>query len=284
MGIAQPRVDHVVLDTRDRLEEAVRVYRSLGFQLTDRGRHTLGSINHLAVFESDYLELLGFDIAAAAVRADIAQYPVGLNGLVFATPSADCLFHDLKARGVPVQEPVAFSRPVILPDGSHDAKFRVVRLQQDAVSFGRLYFCQHLTPDLVWRPEWRKHPNGAVGIARVSIAVRDPGVSADLFIRMFGREIMRQASAGSLTLAAGTVEIELVATDTLQVQLGDAMPLPSGRSDFIAKLGIRTASLRATSKALRDGGIPFTHPDPGRILIPASAALNVAIEFAEWRT
>ena len=280
MEIAQPRVDHVVLDTRDRLKEAVRVYHSLGFHLTDRSRHTLGSINHLAAFESDYLELLGFDIAAGTVRADIARYPVGLNGLVFATPSADSLFHDLRTRGVAVQEPLAFSRPVILPHGSHDAKFRVVRLQ-DAASFGRLYFCQHLTRDLVWRPEWRKHPNGAVGIARVSIAVRDPGVSADLFIRMFGREIMRQASAGSWTLAAGTVEIELVATDTLQLQLGDAMPLPSGRSDFIAKLGIRTASLRATSQALRGGGIPFTHPDPGRILIPAGAALNVAIEFAE---
>jgi len=73
----------------------------------------------------------------------------------------------------------------------------------------------------------------------------------------------------------------LVPEDTLQVKLGDAMPLPSGRSDFIAQLGIRTASLSATSQALRCGGIPFTHPDPGRILVPASAALNVAIEFAE---
>ena len=281
MVISQPRVDHLVLDTRDRLEEAGRVYRSLGFHLTERGRHTLGSINQLAVFESDYLELLGFDSAAGSARADIAQFPVGLNGLVFAMPSADSLFEDLKTRGVPVQEPLAFSRPVILPDGSHDAKFRVVLLQQDAASFGRLYFCQHLTPDLVWRPEWCKHTNGAVGIARVSIAVSDPAVSADLFIRVFGRNIMRQASGGGWTLAAGTVDLDLVPKDTVQAQLGDAMPLPSGRSDFIAQLGIRTASLSAASQVLRCGGIPFLQPDPGRILVPASAALNVAIEFAE---
>jgi len=263
------------------MDEAVHTYRSLGFFLTQRGRHTLGSINHLAVFESDYLELLGFDNAAGAPRADIAKFPAGLNGLVFATESTESLFRELQARDVPIEEPLAFSRPVILPDGSHDAKFRVVRLRKGAAAFGRLYFCQHFTPDLVWRPEWRRHPNGATGLARVSIAARAPGVSAEPFLRMFGRDNVREASGGGWNVAAGTVPIELLPLDVLQRQLSEAMPLPSGRSDYIARLSIRTASLSQASEVLRSGAIPFHRLEPGRILVPASAAGNVAIEFVE---
>src|SRR5262249_34475828 len=61
-GIMSPppaSLDHVVIDVRDEMDEATRIYRALGFQLTPIGRHSLGTINHLAMFESNYLELLG---------------------------------------------------------------------------------------------------------------------------------------------------------------------------------------------------------------------------------
>src|SRR5205807_10427334 len=87
MAALSPVLDHVVIDVRDRIDEAVRCFQSLGFQLTPRGRHTLGSVNHLAMFATDYLELLGF--AADAIRPEIMRFPVGLNGLVFKTGNAD---------------------------------------------------------------------------------------------------------------------------------------------------------------------------------------------------
>src|SRR2546427_6622624 len=85
MGIVTPKLDHVVIDTRNRIDEAVRTYLSLGFQLTDRGRHTLGSVNHLAIFETDYMEFLGFDDTAGAGRDDIFPLSVGFYSLGFAT-------------------------------------------------------------------------------------------------------------------------------------------------------------------------------------------------------
>ena len=57
--MAVPRIDHVVVDVRDRIDEAERRYRALGFNLTQRGRHSLGSVNHLAMLDPDYVELLG---------------------------------------------------------------------------------------------------------------------------------------------------------------------------------------------------------------------------------
>ena len=279
MALAQPRVDHVVLDTRDRMDEAVIVYRSLGFQLTERGRHTLGSINHLIVFESDYLELLGFDAAAGAVRSDIAHFPTGLNGLVFAAQCADSLFHDLKAN-VPLEEPLTFSRLVKLPEGHKEAGFRVVRLKKGTASFGRVYFCQHLTPDLIWRRDWMNHPNAAIGLTKVSIAASFPSNSADIFRRLFGPESVVCGSSGACKLAAGAVTIELVEPGALEEELRDACPLPFGRKDFVARLGIRTASLSQTVRVLRSNGISFVAED-SRLLVRARAALNVALELTE---
>src|ERR1700693_946839 len=84
-------LDHVVVNARDRFDAAALCYRRLGFALTPHGRHTLGSVNRLAVFARDYLELVGVDPAAAAPRAELLRTPVGLNGLVFATEDADAL-------------------------------------------------------------------------------------------------------------------------------------------------------------------------------------------------
>ena len=54
-----PTLDHVVVNVRERMDDAAALYRRLGFALTPLGRHTLGSINHLAMFGTDYMELLG---------------------------------------------------------------------------------------------------------------------------------------------------------------------------------------------------------------------------------
>ncbi len=50
-------IDHVVLVVRD-LDRARATYERLGFTLTPRGYHTLGSQNHCIMFDRDYVELL----------------------------------------------------------------------------------------------------------------------------------------------------------------------------------------------------------------------------------
>lgn len=281
MAFAAPRLDHVVVDVRGEMDQAVSVYRSLGFQLTERGRHSLGSINHLAVFDDNYLELLGFNEKAEEVRADISGFPIGLNGLVFKTDRSDALFQEFESRNVPVEEPLAFSRPVIVPETEKvsDAKFRVVRLSAGTLPFGRVYFCQHFTPDLVWRPKWRHHPNGATNINRVTVAVRDRDASEEILVRMFGSKAVRATIEGSLKLEANRVQIELASPTELARRFGDAMPDPAGRNDYMVALGFSTSSLSETARTLSAGGIKQARIEPERILIPAREAMNVALEF-----
>src|SRR5437764_12485210 len=93
------------------MDEAADIYRALGFHLTPRGHHTLGSMNHLAMFATDYLELLGFG-AGSAARPELAPFPIGLNGLVFKTADADVVHAHAAGAGLPILPVQPFSRPV----------------------------------------------------------------------------------------------------------------------------------------------------------------------------
>jgi hypothetical protein len=261
------------------MDEAERRFRALGFDLTARGHHTIGSINHLAVFRTDYLELLGWDPARGLARPDLCGYPHGLNGLVFAADPGEAVHDALAAAGVPVEPTARFSRPVALPGGAQDARFETTRLPGGAAAIGRVYFCHHFTPDLVWRKEWQNHPNGAIAITRIVIAASESGTTAALFARMFGAAALKPLPGGGQLLQAGDVRIEIVPHTALAAELGDAMPDAAGRSDFMALLGLRTTSLARTQEVLKPAAISGISERHQRLLVPASAAYNVALSF-----
>jgi hypothetical protein len=277
MTTPPPILDHVVIDVRDRVDEAARCFRSLGFELTLRGHHTLGSVNHLAMFATDYLELLGF-AEGGATRPEIVRFPAGLNGLVFKTMDADSVHTQAAAAGLPVLPVQSFSRPVALESGMRDARFRTTRLDPAQIAMGRVYFCEHLTPDLVWRPEWQTHPNGACAIARVVVATTDPQRTGMLFRRLFGDAAVTD-NDGQEIVAAGTAQVQLCRPDTVAAEFGAAAAQPAGRTEYMAALGIRVRSLPEAERSLRS--VPGLRVEPHRLVVPADTAFNTAIEFSE---
>jgi len=93
-GVSKVLIDHVVITVGDQLEATADRYQRLGFNLTERGHHTLGSSNYLAIFETDYLELLGFLPGRETSRADLWRDPPGLTGLVFKPGDPDARYAD----------------------------------------------------------------------------------------------------------------------------------------------------------------------------------------------
>jgi hypothetical protein len=209
MSPSLPAFDHLVINARTRLDDAEACYRNLGFDLTPRGYHTLGSINHCAVFGTDYLELVGIGTHAKEVRGELLRFPEGLNGIVFATDDAAGLYERLAEAGAPVEPPADFSRPVVLADGTHEARFRTVRVKAEAAPYGRVYFCQHFTPELVWREEWRRHPNGAKGIARAVILTPEPDKTGALYRQLFGDEAVKNVADG-MSLSLGDARLDIL--------------------------------------------------------------------------
>jgi len=273
-----PTLDHVVVNARDRIDHAADTYRRLGFTLTPRGYHTLGSMNHLAMFGTDYLELIAVRPGDDS-RPEIMDAPFGLDGLVFGTEDAAATFEALRRRDVPIDPPQQFSRPVDIDGEARDAVFRTTRLPRSVSPAGRLYFCQHLTRELVWRDAWRHHANGAVGIARAVIAAEEPDTLGRLFAQMFGAQAVRPTDDGC-SLVLGLSRFDVVSPAALWELFGDAAPDSRGRRDYMAALTIRTLSLDAVETALEAGGIRGWDRIGTSVLVPASQACGVTIEFS----
>lgn len=275
MALPMPTLDHVVVNVHDRMDEAQAIYQRLGFTLTPRGYHTLGSINHLAIFGTEYLELIGMPSGGA--RRDLLGWPTGLNGLVFGTEDADSLYQGLSEAGVAVSAPVSFSRPVDLPGGPRDAAFRTVRLPNDTTPAGRLYFCEHATRNLVWRDEWRRHANGTIGVIRAVIAAEDPSRLAALFARMFGADAVCAIDSGH-RLAVGLSSFDVVTPAELAQRLGAAVPDAQGRSEYMAALVLRTSSFDQAGAAFSAGAIAHTR-EAHRIVVPPGETMGATLVF-----
>ena len=276
MTLPAPTLDHVVINARDRLDDAAAAFERLGFTLTPRGFHSLGSANNLAIFGTDYLELIGTP-PHGPVRPDIMSEPFGLAGLVFGTEDSAAVFASLQATGVPATPPNEFTRPVDLPGGARDARFRTVHVQPAEGRPGRLYFCHHFTRDLVWRDEWRHHANGTVGVARAVIASSDPSLLRGLFSRMFGDGAVRQVGGG-FRLVVGMSNFDILDHVTVARLLQDAAGDAAGRDHYMAALTLRTRSIGQTRGALGSVAKSIT---TGRIVVHAAEAMGCPIEFVE---
>lgn len=276
MLMPMPTLDHVVVNVHDRMDAAQALYRRLGFTLTPRGYHSLGSVNHLAIFGTDYLELIGTP-ADGGARRDILDWPMGLNGLVWGTEDSRAVADALGAAGVACSPPNEFTRPVALPGGARDAVFRTVRLPNDTTEAGRLYFCHHLTRDLVWRDEWRRHANGALGVREAVIAAESPARIGALFARMFGTAMVRTIPGG-VRLLVGLTHFDVIDPRELSARFGAAAAPALGRREWMAALVLRTQGLDMAAAALAAGDVAATRTGD-RVLVGAEATMGVTLGF-----
>jgi len=187
------QLDHLVINTALGMDAAASIFADLGFHLTPRGHHSLGSINHLMMGPASYLELVGVP-ATGKQRQEVLDSPIGLSGLVFRDGDAEATFARLTAAGFVPQEPVLLERPVMLDGAEHIARFHNVRMTAAEFPAGRVYFCQHLTPELVWREEWLRHPNGFCGISQMILHHSDPAKEAARYGALTGAALHKDGT------------------------------------------------------------------------------------------
>ncbi|MEM5315989.1 VOC family protein [Paraburkholderia sp. JHI869] len=281
--IPAPVLDHVVVNVKDQLDDASDTYRKLGFALTARGHHSLGSSNHLAIFGENYLELLGFEQGKSANRPDIVNAPPGLSGLVFKTNDSHALHEAITARGIGVEPPAEFFRPVQLPEGAQDARFRTVRLAAELVRNGRTFFCHHFTPQLVWRDEDRQHPNGVTDIVGFVIATPAPREVADLYERLFGPGIVERVGDDHYRLPAGRAHVEFVTPAQAERRYGAVAVTLDGSERYVA-LDLRVRSLDTLRKVFERNGVVSVAAADGSVRVAAGHAAGVALRFVEGET
>ena len=202
-------IDHVVIAARD-LDSTQETFRRMGFTLTPRGHHTLGSENHCVVFGQDYFELLMVPqrLPGREYYYDFARIGDGLAAIALKTDNARGAFGELTAAALAPSEPVDFSRPVQIAGGTKTASFRITQLGLEQTPGGQVFLCQHFTRDVVWRPEYQTHANTATGLAALAIVSADVGATAAAYERLF--DVKARAINEGLLIDTGDTPIAVV--------------------------------------------------------------------------
>ena len=167
-------LDHIAINVRENMDDAYQLFSKLGFTLTPRGYHSLGSINHSMVFTNDYLELIGTPKGKAITRPELKKAEIGINGLVFKSDNIKKTYQHLINMKLSNFPPRYFSRPVEINGIERQAKFETVSIKDNIFKAGRIYFCNHLTPNLVWIPKYKSHKNNVLGITEITIIDSNP--------------------------------------------------------------------------------------------------------------
>ncbi|UJR34497.1 hypothetical protein I4U23_021905 [Adineta vaga] len=178
-------IDHLIINTRDRLDQIAAYFKRMGFIITPRGYHSSGTINHTIVFKTDYLELFGYtpDIPLGK-RLRLEKLPIGLVNMVIKADDIEQVQTTLIARDSTTISPLSLSRPVSFDKNTTaNAAFCVTRLEPAPIPGVGITYYHHFNPELVWRPEWQTHPNGCIAMLQLHINVTDPHAAVQIFRR-----------------------------------------------------------------------------------------------------
>jgi catechol 2,3-dioxygenase-like lactoylglutathione lyase family enzyme len=265
-------IDHTLIGVRD-LEAARDTWRHLGFSVTPRGRHIgWGTGNYCIMFRDDYVELLGIiDPAQFLNRLDtlLETRGEGLLGLAFAAAMSSDVHAAFPGA---TQPPKDLGRLLELPEGDVTPRFSLVHFNAEATPGLATFSCTHLTPEMLRRPEWLDHPNGAIGLDGVTVAAAEPAVLAPAYAALFDAPAV-QSGQGRLEVKVGPHTLRFLSPDRLTRRyrgLGGA-----------SVITIRCRDLEATRAFLTGQGIPLVAAAGARLVIAPEHATGTVLEFVE---
>jgi catechol 2,3-dioxygenase-like lactoylglutathione lyase family enzyme len=274
-------VDHCVLGVHD-LEAARARYTSLGFTVTPRGRHIgWATANYCVMFPDDYIELLGIVEAgaySAGLDVILAERGEGILKLALGTGDAGRT-HEFFAEGGVARDPVAeLARELEAPGGTVLPKFRLVHPQAAATPGLASFVCQHLTPDLLRRPEWCMHRNSATGIASYAVLADEPAALADGWTRIFGADAVA-TGGGRLTVETGAARLDFMTRDALAREF-DGIEIAAPKAGTIAAMTVAVADLTAVAGCLAEVGVACLRSDRG-LVVPPEDACGAVLAFSQ---
>ena len=270
-------IDHVIVAVND-LDRARMAWERLGFTLTPRGRHLQqGTGNYCIMFPRDYIELLGVvDAAQGTGGLDAFLAPgEGLRGLAFATCFGDETAAALARRGLHPAAPRDLARQLELPEGTVLPRFKLVVLPPEETPALSSFVCQHLTPELVRRPGWLAHANGAVGIAGVTVMVDATEPLRGAYDKLFGAGA--DAAGAVLTVHAGAHSIVFATPDDFaalhpEAELDRLLPA-------MAALTLKSRDLARTADHLTQWQVVHEERADGTLIVPPAEATGALLIF-----
>lgn len=273
-------IDHTIVGVRD-LESARMQWTRLGFELTPRGRHFgWGTANYCIMFKDSYVELLGM-VDPTQPSPDLANFlerREGLMGVAWSCSACAATVASLHAAELECSPVRDLARQLELPQGTVMLRFKLGYLPPPVTPGLNSFVCQHVTPELLRRPPWLQHPNGAVALKGITIAVENAPALTAAYDAFFGGHNVNRTD-NVLTAHAGRHTLVFATPDdlsALQPDLAEAdIPPPPG----IVLMTLATTDLERTADCLTQWHIEHEQHGAHSIVVPPSQATGVALEF-----
>jgi hypothetical protein len=277
-------IDHVIIAVRD-LEGAGTGWSRLGFTLTPRGRHSgQGTANYCIMFENDFLELFGIVDPADNVEhlAAFLARREGARNLAFAPAgSAEDARAALLERGLHPSQLHALSRRMELPEGPVIPRFALIGwAAEDTPGLPESFVCAHLTPELMRRPEWLVHRNGADGLRGIHVLVEHPAALLPAYDRLLGIQHVTTTDAVAAVHVGRHRIVFSTPDDFVTMHPGIALD-PDFPVPRIVALDLGIADRLHTADCLRQREIAFDELPDGTLVVPASEANGAILFFCE---
>jgi Glyoxalase-like domain len=280
------RIDHLVICVHD-LERAQQSFCALGFNLTPVGEHPFGTCNRLALLANNFLELLAVADPAAVPAAAPGRFSFGAHNQAFlanAEGMSMLALHSVHAYadaahfvadGLGAYSPLDFGREARLPDGgTARLAFSLAFAISPAMPGLAFFTCQqHHAPELFWKADYQRHPNGALRIIEVVLSAQEPAAHRGFLERVM--ESPAEVAPGRLTVGTTGDLITVLSPSELARRLpGFAVDDPPRFR--AARLAV--ADLDATERRLRSNGIACQVVGPV-VVVPPAATHGLALEF-----
>jgi len=280
-------LDHVGWFVAD-LDAAAAQMERLGFVVSGENVHMnraadgstapSGTFNRLATPDLGYLEFLGSRGDAPLARqhrAQLARYE-GLHLMAFSSADVPAEAPRLEAEGFRPLAPVDMRRDVQTAAGVEEGRFSVLRVPPEAMPEGRVQWCAHHTPDLVWQPGRTRHPNGVEALTGALWVVPDLDEATARYAR-FLRKAAEPLAAGVVALALERGDL-LLATQDGACGLIPGLEVPT--APFGAAVSLRVGSLDSTAALFQAAGV--AHERTGdRLFVPPAEGLGAGLVFGE---
>jgi hypothetical protein len=277
-------IDHVLLAVRN-LDAARMGWTRLGFTLSPRGKHLgRGTGNYCVMFARDYIELFGI-VGSERVNPEYTEFLAAREGpmkLAWATDDSAAAAAAMSALGLHPDAPHDLGRQFELPEGTVVPRFSIVALPQEETPALSSFLCEALTPELMRRPEWLVHANGAIGLLGVTVVVADTAPLDEAYGRLLGPG-NTHTTDDILTLRVGRHRIVFATAEDFalmhpEIDIDDAAAAP-----FIALLTLMVSDPEATIDYLTTWQIAHEALSDRRVLVPAEEANGAALEFVADR-
>ncbi|QBD80332.1 VOC family protein [Ktedonosporobacter rubrisoli] len=277
------------------LDAMVARYERLGFMFTPLSRakialtpgtepQELGAGNRCAIFESNYLELLGvidrekwssmskeqrgpFDLDTPLSRYE------GLHVMHFGTDDIEATRELLIKLGTACSEVAHFQRNVDTPQGEMTMYAKCLHFPAQSNPEGLIQIAQHLTPKLVLQPRYIQHRNGARALTECIVCTTDPASYITKYERYTGHR--GEQRDGFFVLELDYSRVVVTTPEHLDELLPGCVPpaLPC-----LVGFTVATVNLDMVRSILNEHQVPFQEYR-GRVMVRPEEAYGSAVLF-----